>query len=259
VQFVALSKYFHWWAGWSFGPRYMTDMLPVFAMGLVFVDHPFRRRPAAVPFAVLVAWSVAVQAVGAVCHPSGWNASPRNVDQCPERLWDWQDTQLRRCLERGPGLTLRQEKSLEYGRLAARQLRAGALAEAERSARRACLLDSHNHHARATLGSILLRRRDYRGALTELELVVRADPTDADALNNLGNAWYGLQRYEVALACYTRAVELRPRFATLYRNLAATHGMMGHRQAAIEMCKRTLKLDPENGTALRMLGELFGF
>jgi hypothetical protein len=48
--------------------------------------------------AVTIAFSIAVQVVGAFCYPSTWNGQPRSVDLNHERLWDWRDTELSRCL-----------------------------------------------------------------------------------------------------------------------------------------------------------------
>jgi hypothetical protein len=48
--------------------------------------------------ALTVGFSIAVQLIGAFCYPSSWNLEPRNVDTHHERLWDWRDTELSRCL-----------------------------------------------------------------------------------------------------------------------------------------------------------------
>jgi hypothetical protein len=90
-----------WWGGWVFGPRYMTDTLPFFALWLARTEPPRRGRTvAALLFAVAVAWSVWVQELGVRAYPCGWEASPVNVDQAPERLWRLHDTQIGRCWAR---------------------------------------------------------------------------------------------------------------------------------------------------------------
>ena len=45
-----------------------------------------------------IACAIAVQAVGAFCYPSTWSGQPRPVDLNHERLWDWRDTELLRCV-----------------------------------------------------------------------------------------------------------------------------------------------------------------
>ena len=97
---IILSKYSVWWGGHCFGPRYWTDVIPlfaiVFAFGLEWMME--RRRMLLVVSAITVVFSIAVQSIGAFCYPSTWNFEPRNVDLHHERLWDWRDTELSRCL-----------------------------------------------------------------------------------------------------------------------------------------------------------------
>jgi hypothetical protein len=98
-ELVFLGWWQEWWGGWSYGPRLLTEA----AAGLVVLAVPaaerLRTRPwARRGFAVAVAWSVGVQALGAAAYgtPDGWDATPVSVDQRPERLWDWRDAQIPR-------------------------------------------------------------------------------------------------------------------------------------------------------------------
>jgi hypothetical protein len=95
-----LSKYSVWWGGHCFGPRYWTDVAPIFAILFAFgLDWMLPRSRALVAIsAITVIWSITVQVIGAFCYPSSWNTSPRNVDLHHERLWDWRDSELSRCL-----------------------------------------------------------------------------------------------------------------------------------------------------------------
>jgi hypothetical protein len=101
---VVIGVYPVWWAGHCFGPRYWTEAMPLFAAPLAWTFRWSWRRSAAVFGLLTVAcsWSVGVQAVGAVCYPSTWNMEPANVDVAHERLWDWRDTEVSRCLTEGP-------------------------------------------------------------------------------------------------------------------------------------------------------------
>jgi hypothetical protein len=98
--FVFLAKYAVWWGGHCFGPRYWTDVAPLFAILLAFgLDWALARSStllALAAMAILVA--IAVQALGAYCYPTDWNLRPTNVDLHHERLWEWRDTELSRCL-----------------------------------------------------------------------------------------------------------------------------------------------------------------
>jgi hypothetical protein len=102
---IILSKYAVWWGGHCFGPRYWTDVVPlfaiVFAFGLDWIRKKSRALLAVAGLAVIV--SIALQVVGAFCYPSSWNLDPQNVDLHPERLWDWRDTEISRCLMESRG------------------------------------------------------------------------------------------------------------------------------------------------------------
>lgn len=102
--FLEQSVLGSWWAGWCFGPRYLSDLLPFLVFLLVPVLPRVRSVPAlriAATLAVLVA--VWVQVIGAFFYPRGWwDALPTNVDVDTARLWDWKDTQIHRTWEAGP-------------------------------------------------------------------------------------------------------------------------------------------------------------
>jgi len=97
---LILSKYSIWWGGHCFGPRYWTDAVPLFAILFAFgLDWMQARSRALVTIsAFTVVFSITVQLIGAFCYPSTWNILPNNVDFHHERLWDWRDTELSRCL-----------------------------------------------------------------------------------------------------------------------------------------------------------------
>ena len=101
---LVISIYGVWWGGWSFGPRYWTEAMPLFGvlLGFALVWARQRSRPALLAFRGAIAVAIALQAIGAFCYPSSWNRVPVSVDVAHERLWDWGDSEIRRCLEEGP-------------------------------------------------------------------------------------------------------------------------------------------------------------
>ena len=87
-----------WWGGWVFGPRFMADVLPFFALWLTRTPLPARGRVVlAVLFAATLGWSVWVYELGVRAYPCGWDSSPISVDLVPARLWALRDTELSRC------------------------------------------------------------------------------------------------------------------------------------------------------------------
>jgi len=87
-----------WWAGASYGPRYMSDVLPFLviflAPALAWVERPGRRPwRAAVAVAALV--SCAIHARGGWSEAvHRWNDGPPPVDQASYRVWDWSPPQF---------------------------------------------------------------------------------------------------------------------------------------------------------------------
>lgn len=104
AQFALYGAYSVWWAGHTFGPRYMLDVLPFLIPAAALGMGRLRLRSLGGACAVLgLAWSIAVSALGAYVYPAElWNTSPSEVDQNHERLWDWRDTQIRRAFDTPP-------------------------------------------------------------------------------------------------------------------------------------------------------------
>ncbi len=94
-----------WWGGWCYGPRYLTDLLPIVAFFLVPVWPRLQKAPvlrAALVLAVVA--SLWVQWVGAFYYPNGlWDGRPQNVQVKPSRVWDWKDTEVARSFWAGRG------------------------------------------------------------------------------------------------------------------------------------------------------------
>jgi predicted dehydrogenase len=93
-----------WWGGGCFGPRYLTDLLPLLAFFLVPIWPRIRSSYLAIGAFVLCAIAgLWVQIVGAYYYPNGfWDSTPAAVEADPTRVWDWTDTQLLRTWRAGP-------------------------------------------------------------------------------------------------------------------------------------------------------------
>lgn len=103
VQFVVYGGYAVWWAGHTYGPRYMLDVLPLLTplAASALTRMQFRPLTLAACTAAL-AWSIALAATGAFCYPhDAWNTSPVEVNREHSRLWDWSDPQFVRCWRAG--------------------------------------------------------------------------------------------------------------------------------------------------------------
>lgn len=95
LHWLAISAYIaNWWAGQCYGPRFFTDLTPIFILFLIpYFDHwPRLSRPARAAFLTLAL-------IGFAMHLRGgwspavyqWNVTPNDIDRHPERNWDWSD------------------------------------------------------------------------------------------------------------------------------------------------------------------------
>jgi hypothetical protein len=75
-------------------------VIPLFAILLAFgLDWAMARsRGLTALFIGTIIVAIGIQVIGACFYPSNWNLEPLNVDLHHERLWDWRDTELSRCL-----------------------------------------------------------------------------------------------------------------------------------------------------------------
>jgi hypothetical protein len=87
AETLLYSKWWCWWGGWCFGPRMLTDILPLLTILLIPVVDYLAQAPALrAAFIAAAILSFGVQMIGAYLH----------IDQAmePQRLWSWRDSQL---------------------------------------------------------------------------------------------------------------------------------------------------------------------
>ena len=107
----AIALFPVWWAGTSFGPRFMTETLPFFlVLSIPFVDwivawraekpagRPLLYRIGVIGAVVALAFSVLVNAQGGLLRSSTcWNLKApgvASVDKDPTRVWSWSSPQV---------------------------------------------------------------------------------------------------------------------------------------------------------------------
>ncbi len=96
------AKFDEWHAGFSYGPRYFTDVQPLLVLLLVWGLVPLLRYAGARWVAsTLVAFGFLVQVVGVYFEDDDWNRHPVSIDAQPERVWDWHDLQIARAATSG--------------------------------------------------------------------------------------------------------------------------------------------------------------
>ncbi len=98
-HWLLISTYSHWWAGHSYGPRFFSDMLPFLSYGLILFLHQVSQMSKKVKIFMYAAalCSVLINANGGLNKSAFmWNIIPVNIDDHPQRLWDWSDPQFAR-------------------------------------------------------------------------------------------------------------------------------------------------------------------
>ena len=77
--------------------------------------------------------------------------------------------------------------------------------------------------------------------------VLKLDPSQAGALQNLGNAYLKQEQTENAVQCYRSAIKLTPSVADLQHNLGVAYVRLKQYNKAIEAYQAALMLEPQNG------------
>jgi hypothetical protein len=97
---VQYAFFRYWWAGYAYGPRFLTDVAAPAALALAYAVPKTLRSPVAAAFATAFAFSAAVQFAGTASGAAGsdWNAVPVSIDRAPERVWAVADNQIERNL-----------------------------------------------------------------------------------------------------------------------------------------------------------------
>lgn len=102
-HWLMIGTFPRWWAGWSFGPRYFSDIVPY----LIYFMLPAFEFPKLLKGAKRWVYSCVLLSFvifGFFVHFRGamhkdvlyWNAFPASIDLTLERLWDWKDMQFLR-------------------------------------------------------------------------------------------------------------------------------------------------------------------
>jgi hypothetical protein len=92
AHLLIAGSYRDWPGGWSFGPRYLVDALPILGLAGVEMWPRLKTAGKGLAWAALV-WSLLVQLDGAFCYPSSrWNI--RMADWIEQAAWEWENFSL---------------------------------------------------------------------------------------------------------------------------------------------------------------------
>jgi hypothetical protein len=112
LHWLLISSFETWWGGHGYGPRFMTEIMPLVVYFLVPVwqkiSADMRRRQFVLPtLAVILAlasfWIHFQGATNWACYE--WSSTPLELNESLDRLWDWRDPAFLRGVRGGPPQT----------------------------------------------------------------------------------------------------------------------------------------------------------
>jgi hypothetical protein len=106
LHWISVSAYWKWWGGTAFGPRLMSDITPYliyFLIPIFSLLATLRAAPRAMLFSAMtlsILASILINGSGAT-RAGGyeWNWGKYSIDDYPMRVWDWNESQVRRALD----------------------------------------------------------------------------------------------------------------------------------------------------------------
>jgi len=122
--------------------------------------------------------------------------------------------------------------------------RAGRLAMAEKTYRRALALDPDDPTANHLVGLIAYQEGRYKEALGLITRATEVAPSYAEAHHNLGNLYLDSKKHPEALECYDRALALNPDYASALANKGDALRGLGRLDDATVALRRAIALDP---------------
>ena len=103
IQTVAIAMWTNWWGGSSYGPRFLTDLIPLYAVVGIAGYAAMRRRLSSPNHGrPVVVWFLVLTLLGAVINGAGaltvrgrrWNVGPPSIAARPSRAFDWNRSQI---------------------------------------------------------------------------------------------------------------------------------------------------------------------
>ena len=131
---------------------------------------------------------------------------------------------------------------------------AGNYSQAETIFRQVIRINPQDTNAYNNLGIALRRQGKLEEAITYYQKAIQLDPKYAIAYYNLGNALYLQGKLDEAIASYRQAIQLDPKYAYAYNGLGNALSYQGKREEAITNYQKAIQLDPKYASAYNGLG-----
>jgi hypothetical protein len=106
------------------------------------------------------------------------------------------------------------------------------------------------------LGNVLLARGELDGSVACYQRALILRPRCAETLNNLGNARQKQGQIDAAISCYERALAIKPDYAEVYYNLGSAYRDQDKLDEAVTRYEEALTIEPEYTEAYYNLGNV---
>ncbi len=87
----------------------------------------------------------------------------------------------------------------------------------------------------------------YELALSDYSKAIDINPNYADAYNNRGNLYSDLQKYELALSDYSKAIDINPNYAMAYNNRGVVYALTREFPKALADAEKASELYRQQG------------
>lgn len=99
------------------------------------------------------------------------------------------------------------------------------------------------------LGLIYVKQEKYDQAAREFQNVLRVDPENIIAHNELGRAYYQMGKPKEAIASYQEAIRMAPNYVDAHYNLAFAYLKEGSKGLAATQFKKVIEISPQSQLA----------
>lgn len=147
--------------------------------------------------------------------------------------------------------------------IAAEHFQAGRFPDAQAGCQRVLAIDPDNFHALHLLGLVAHKVGDQERAFEFISRALERGAADsatagrAQAYHNLGVVLDAQDRSDEAVACYEKAIALKPDFAESYNNLGVALNAQGRSDEAVACYEKAIALKPDHAEAYNNLGVAF--
>jgi cytochrome c-type biogenesis protein CcmH/NrfG len=82
--------------------------------------------------------------------------------------------------------------------------------------------------------------------IATFERQTQANPNDADAWTELGNAYFDSNQFEKSISAYKKSLELNPNNADVWTDMGVMYRRSGHPEEAIKAFDQAIAVDPKH-------------